>query len=177
MCVFLSSARTPDFHGPFDKRVSAHCGRGTAQSWDLRYGYMSFADWLWSVIAPALALKMISNLLGTSNRPWRIRCQKTQNTLIILVTEYAEFSLHEKWNNCSYLTVNTVPTKDERAPENTPLGLARGFFRSFVYSSHSLVYCKWQQRDKVLVLSLNMKYYNVRRMAHSTQSYYRDTIA
>ena len=33
----------------------------------LKYGSMSFADWLWSVIAPALELKPIPELLDTNN--------------------------------------------------------------------------------------------------------------
>ena len=35
---------------------------------DLKYGSMSFADWLWSVMAPALGLKTIPNLLDTHSK-------------------------------------------------------------------------------------------------------------
>ena len=40
-------------------------GRSPPQSWDLKYGSMSFPDWPRSVIAPALGLKMILDLLVT----------------------------------------------------------------------------------------------------------------
>ena len=33
----------------------------------LKYGYTSFADWLWSAIAPVLGLKTIPDLLYTNS--------------------------------------------------------------------------------------------------------------
>ena len=37
------------------------------ESWNLKYGSISFADWLWSVISPALMLKTISDVLDTNS--------------------------------------------------------------------------------------------------------------
>ena len=47
----------------FIKWIAAFDGRSFPQSWDLKYGSMSFADWLWSVIAPALGLQTIPDPL------------------------------------------------------------------------------------------------------------------
>ena len=41
------------------KRVPVYGGRGPSQSSDMKYGSMSFADWLWSVITPVLDTKTV----------------------------------------------------------------------------------------------------------------------
>ena len=46
-----------DFWGP---------GKGPPQRWDLKYGSMSVADWLWLVIVPILGLKTILDMLDTA---------------------------------------------------------------------------------------------------------------
>ena len=42
---------------------TAFSGRGPPQIWDLKHGSISFAEWLWSVIAPAPGLTTIPDLL------------------------------------------------------------------------------------------------------------------
>ena len=126
------------------KQVRAFSGWDPTQRWDLNYWSMAFADRLWSVIAPALWLKMISDVLDTNSihltctthhclhgqlcMPCTWKKAAQINDYLLLMLEHANFSLHEKWNNCinPYLTVSTKQTKHERL-ENTPLGLTLGF--------------------------------------------------
>ena len=98
--------------------------RSSTWSWYLKYGSMSFADWLWSVIVPVLGLKTISDLLDINSTPTGIAysyltaphscnymsyvrhvahaARSSKNYLWLLGLEYAKFSLHEKWNNCAH---------------------------------------------------------------------------
>ena len=72
---------------------------------------MSFADWLWSVITPALGLKTIPDLLDTNSAHTGIAyahltaphsCDYMGYVRHVGqdVITWAKFSLHEKWNNC-----------------------------------------------------------------------------
>ena len=138
---------------------------GFRWSCDLKYWSMSFADLLWSMTAPALELKTISDVFYTNSihEHSHIACT-TQLWLHELCVchvehdarssknhrlEYTKFSLRETWNNCShlYLTVTAERTKHERPPENTPLGLTLGFHRRNINSIiHSFIhsYCQWR---------------------------------
>ena len=60
--------RSPGLLNPFRKMSTGFRWPGSSTySWYLKYGSMSFADWLWSVIAPALGLKTIPDLLDTNS--------------------------------------------------------------------------------------------------------------
>ena len=83
---------------------------------------MSSADWLWSVIAPALGLKTTPDLLDTNSTHMGIAyahlitphscdymgylhhvghtARSSKNYMRVLTLEYTMFSLHEKWKNC-----------------------------------------------------------------------------
>ena len=64
--LFLSCARSPGLLSQFDKMSTGfRWPRSFTYSWDLKYESMAFADWNWSVIAPALGLKTIPDLLDT----------------------------------------------------------------------------------------------------------------
>ena len=86
---------------------------------------MFFADWLWSVTAPAVGLKTISDLLDTNiNHTGILYAISSHHTYVTtwamyaiygtlqeaakITDEYNKFSLHEKWNNGlhHYRTVN-----------------------------------------------------------------------
>ena len=127
---------------------------------------MSFADWMWSVIAPALGLKTIPDLLGTNSTHTHTgiaydhligshscnyvgyvhhvghAARRSNNHTWLLGLEYATFSIHEKWINCTdpYRTVIAWRIKYHRPPENTPLGLTLGFHgRVISYKMHSFI--------------------------------------
>ena len=85
---------------------------------------MSFADWLWLVIAPVLGLHMIPDLLDTNNTHTGIAyahltalhscdymgyvrhvgnaVRSSKNHMSLFDLEYAKLSLHEKFNNCPH---------------------------------------------------------------------------
>ena len=126
---------------------------------------MSFADWLWSVIAPALGLKTIPDLLDTNSTHTDIAyanltaphsrdymgyvrhvghaARSSTNSMWLLGLEYAKFSLHVKWINClhPYRTVIACRINYHRPPEITPLGLTLGFHgRDISYKIHSFTF-------------------------------------
>ena len=91
---------------------------------DLKYGSMSFADWLCSVIALALGLKTIRDLVDkdstrmgiayahlTASHSWDYMgymryvgyaARSSKIHMWLLKLEYSKFSLHKKWNNCPH---------------------------------------------------------------------------
>ena len=128
---------------------------------------MSFADWLWSVVAPVLGLKTIPDLLDTNSTYTGIAyvhftaphscdymgyvrhvghaARSSKNHMWLLGLEYAKFSLHEKWNKCQhpYRTVMASRINYHWPPENTPLGLTLGFqgwdISYRIHSIHSFI--------------------------------------
>ena len=66
--LFLSCARSLGLLGPFGKmRTGFWCPGSSTQSRDLKYGSISFTDWLWSVIALVLGFKFIPNVLDKNS--------------------------------------------------------------------------------------------------------------
>ena len=65
LCV--TRARSPGLLSPFGKMGTGFRWLGSSQSLDLKYGCISFADWLRSTIAPVLGLKMITDLPDTNS--------------------------------------------------------------------------------------------------------------
>ena len=64
---FLSCARSPNLHSPFGKMSTDFWWQGVLHiDLGLKYWYMSFADWLLTVIAFAHGMKPISDVLDTN---------------------------------------------------------------------------------------------------------------
>ena len=141
--------------------------------WDLKYESMFFADWLWSVIAPALELKTIPDQLDINSTHTGIAyshliepnicdymgcvrhvghaARSSKNHLWLLGLEIAKFSLREKWNNYPHphWTVIAYRIKHHRPPENTLLGVTFVYHRRDIsYKIYSFVHwhCwQWQK--------------------------------
>ena len=59
---------SPGLLHSFDKMGTGFWWLGSfTYSLDLKYGSLSFADWLWAMIAPVLGLKTIPDLLDTNS--------------------------------------------------------------------------------------------------------------
>ena len=125
---------------------------------------MSFADWLWSVVALALRLKTTPDVLDTNSThtgitqahfvaPHTCDCidnvryvghtvRYSRNHQWLLGLEHIKFSLHEKWNKCQhpYRICKRLTKEHERQPGNKPLGLIVGFHGQDIHCIiHSLI--------------------------------------
>ena len=136
---------------------------------------MSFADWLWSVLAPALGLNYCTGAwlendtrrvrhkqythghcicpphctthlwLEKLHTPCVVRCENQQKSRVITSATIR----HEKWNNCPHfviwLSANKRNTSERWRVENTSLGLNLGFQRAGYKIYNAFIHLQYER--------------------------------